>query len=266
MTLIVSLRIPDGIVISGDSLATMMGRLQGQAQVKFVCPHCKKEHEVEVEYPPTSFPATTLAFAQKVSPFLGIFGVGTFGTGMLMGKSIYFSLRQLEQKHFQSVDEGKKFNVTLAAEIIGRHFHDLLTAHIKTEGRRLDDIPPESNLLGFQVVGYDEDIAKTIVVHIGREVIYEEHKDPGCTVTGQPSVANAIFSLYSDGSQKPLFDVFSLQDAIGYAEFLIRTTASHQQYSSSMPNVGGEIDIALVTPFDNFRWIKQKELSKLLEG
>ena len=41
MTLIVSLRIPDGIVIAGDSLTTLVGQ-QIEAQSDVVCPHCKQ--------------------------------------------------------------------------------------------------------------------------------------------------------------------------------------------------------------------------------
>ena len=44
-----------------------------------------------------------------------------------------------------------------------------------------------------------------------------------------------------------------MQDAINYAQFLIGTTIAHQQFSARMPNVGGHIDVALVTPFDEFK-------------
>jgi len=95
-------------------------------------------------------------------------------------------------------------------------------------------------------------------------VVIDIQDKGGCTISGQPVVTQAIWSLYKDPMQTPTFEVFSLQDAIAYAEFLINTTAIHQQFSNTMPNVGGEIDIALVTPFDDFKWIRQKELSKLL--
>jgi hypothetical protein len=32
-----------------------------------------------------------------------------------------------------------------------------------------------------------------------------------------------------------------------------------------MPNVGGDIDIALVTPKRGFKWIAQKELYRILD-
>ncbi len=60
-------------------------------------------------------------------------------------------------------------------------------------------------------------------------------------------------------------DMFSLQDAIDYAKFLIRTTADYQRFSGRMPTVGGEIDVALITNRHGFRWIAQKSLYQLLE-
>jgi len=63
----------------------------------------------------------------------------------------------------------------------------------------------------------------------------------------------------------PAYQVFSLQDAVNYAEFMIRTTANHQEFSQQLASVGGEIDIALVTPFDVFQWVRQKDLSQTIE-
>lgn len=33
-----------------------------------------------------------------------------------------------------------------------------------------------------------------------------------------------------------------------------------------MASVGGAIDVGLVTPFDGFQWIQQKDVSQTLEG
>ena len=79
-------------------------------------------------------------------------------------------------------------------------------------------------------------------------------------------MVQAVWGLHKTHPEsQPPYHVFSLQDAIDYAEFLIRTTIAHQRFSQTIPNVGGDIDIALVTPFDGFQWIRQKPLGKLLE-
>lgn len=264
MTLIVSLRIPDGIVIAGDSLATMMGQIQVQTEVQVKCPECGQEHATTVDVPAPFVPSTTFSFAQKLSPFLKKYGVGSFGTGMLMGKSIYYILREFEQVCSASQNLRRINGVSDVAKDIGNHYHSLLKQQLDQENKSLEDIPEDANALGFQVVGYDGSDAKTVEIHIGRVVTTNVHDQGGCTISGQPMVSQAIWSLYNDALQRPAFEVFSLQDAIAYAEFLINTTATHQRFSHTMPNVGGEIDIALVTPFDDFKWIRQKELSQFL--
>jgi hypothetical protein len=265
MTLIVSLRIPDGIVIAGDSLASMMAQMVLQTDVEVLCPDCGHKHIIPVNLPAPPIPATTFSFAQKIFPFLKKYGIGTYGLGMLLGKSTYYIVREFEQTMSANVNLRKINGVTDVANEIGKHIHDLLRKQLESEGQTLDMIPNDATILGFQVVGYDKGEPKTIEVNIGKTVTQVEHIDKaGCTISGQPHVSQAIWSLYKNPTQAPAFNVFSLQDAIAYAEFLINTTAAHQQFSQTMPNVGGEIDIALVTPFNDFQWIRQKPLAKLL--
>lgn len=71
--------------------------------------------------------------------------------------------------------------------------------------------------------------------------------------------------LWPNGNAGANFSAFSLQDAIDYAKFLVRTTADYQRFSGQMPNVGGDVDIALVTPRGGFKWIAQKELYRILD-
>ena len=46
MTLIVSLRIPDGIVIAGDSLSTVSEHGQLEGEINLTCPSCNKSHKI----------------------------------------------------------------------------------------------------------------------------------------------------------------------------------------------------------------------------
>jgi hypothetical protein len=241
-----------------------MGQGSIHAELQIKCPECGKEHPVVLDVPSPTLPSTTFSYAQKVAPFLRKYGVGTFGAGMLMGKSIYYILREFEQVCSASQNLRRINGVADVAREIGNHYHGLLKLQLEAEGQKLEAIPEDAHILGFQIVGYDGGDAKTLEVHIGRVVTVNSQDTSGCTISGQPHVAQAIWSLYADPLQGPVFDVFSLQDAIAYAEFMINTTATHQRFSRTMPNVGGEIDIALVTPFDDFKWIRQKDLSKLL--
>ena len=113
----------------------------------------------------------------------------------------------------------------------------------------MDAVPDDQVLLGFQIVGYDGSDPKTIEVLVGKNVNTQVIDQLGCTVSGSREVVEAIWGLYAKHPQsQPPYEVFSLQDAIDYAEFLIRTTIEHQRFSQTIPSVGGDIDIALVTP------------------
>lgn len=265
MTLIVSLHIPDGIVMAGDSLATMVQEVQIDVEVEIDCPNCKHKHTVKHKVPyPT--PSTTFSYAQKVFPFLDKYGVGTFGAGMLTGKSIYFAIREFEGT--LKAKKAKPRSVEETAQMIGKYLHGLLVKEFQHQGKKVDDIPDDNHVLGIQVAGYDSSGARLFQALIGKQVKLVEPMDKfpsGCMISGQQSVTEAIWSLGEKNPlQKAQFSKFSIQDAIEYAKFLIKATASHQQFSSQMPNVGGDIDIALITPFENFRWIQQKTLSKVL--
>lgn len=59
----------------------------------------------------------------------------------------------------------------------------------------------------------------------------------------------------------------TLQDAVDFCVLMTRTTESIQRFSDGtyltpggIPGVGGEIDIAVITPKEGFRWLKQKKL------
>lgn len=268
MTLIVSLRIPDGIVIAGDSLSTMVGQGQLEATSDVTCPKCNHRHKIQQKLPMPHVPATTFSYAQKVFSFCGKFGVGTFGTGLLAGKSIYFAMRLIEQRLKELKENETPFEgVTEVARVIGDEIHILLKEQLKLEKVSLDALPTDQFPLGVQVVGYDGTKPKTIEVFVGRKVKCREQKQLGCTFSGSGEIVHAIWELYKKQPEsQPPYHVFSLQDAIDYAEFLIRTTIAHQRFSQTIPTVGGDIDIALVTPFDGFRWIRQKPLGKVLEG
>jgi hypothetical protein len=225
---------------------------------------------VETKIPVPPVPGTTLPYAQKIFPFMDRFGMGTFGQGMLAGKTMYFAFREAES---QIKAAGNEFpDLTDVTRFVAGHVLNLLEEELASEGQTSDDLPEMDEngdpcVVGFQCVGYRDDRATTSVVKVGQDIYIKFYDKPGCTATQTSSVVQAIRAIYYDDSrQSPPYQVFSLQDAIEYAEFLIGSTAAHQKFSRTLPSVGGEIDIALVTPFDNFTWIRQKQLSKMLTG
>ncbi len=262
MTLIVSLRIPDGVVIAGDSLSTLTYEGRFKATGNITCPNCNHEHEVEHDIPMPPAPATTFSYARKVFPFLDKFGIGTYGAGLIDNKSAYFALRLLEKElEPENID-----SVTDVAHRIETKLAELFVNQLKSEGKMLEEFPDNWRHMGVQVSGYDGIAPKTIEINIGKTTSREVIENLGCTCSGVGDLVQSIWKLYETSPEsQPPYPAFSLQDAINYSEFLIRTTSYHQHFSQKIPTVGGDIDVALITPFDGFEWIRQKSLDKNLE-
>lgn len=56
-----------------------------------------------------------------------------------------------------------------------------------------------------------------------------------------------------------LWQYFTLQDAIDFAQYAIKTTIDTMKFQSRIKSVGGEIDILVIKP-EGARWIAKKEL------
>lgn len=49
-----------------------------------------------------------------------------------------------------------------------------------------------------------------------------------------------------------------IKDAIDLAEYLVNTTINYSKFSPGAPTVGGPVDIAAITKHEGFKWIKRK--------
>ena len=57
----------------------------------------------------------------------------------------------------------------------------------------------------------------------------------------------------------------TLQDAIDFSIYAIRTTIDTMRFQARPKNVGGPIDVLVITP-DETRWIQKKELRGETKG
>ena len=73
--------------------------------------------------------------------------------------------------------------------------------------------------------------------------------------------AYALFGVKFGGVRglKANTESLSEQAAINFVEFLIDTMIKAQQFSGSIPTVGGDIHIAIITKAAGFRWISKEE-------
>lgn len=256
MTLIVSLRCQEGIVLAGDSLVTINAAHHVQLEADVSCPNCKNRFGIKFDDESARVPAATLFSAQKIFPFLGRYGIGVYNSGGLAGRTAYYALRDLQQRLHRR--KWKPKSVKDVAGKIGEYAYELA----KKEVGNMDIMPDV--LIGFHCSGYAEAEAETIDIRIGKSVSYESHKATGFTTAGDARLVRLLFNAAEDKNDRPMIDRFGLEDAVDYVDFLINTTSSFQKFSRKVPTVGGAIDIALITPYDGFRWIRQKPLAALL--
>lgn len=131
---------------------------------------------------------------------------------------------------------------------------------------------------GFHIAGYKKEeklsVPYIFYVHIGRETLERRNLTPenkitfGATWSGQIDVLTGILqpSLLPgpDGKAQPLnkapiiWDAMTLQDAIDFSIYAIRTTIDTIRFQARPKNVGGPIDILVITP-DEAKWIQKKE-------
>ena len=262
MSLVVSLIVPDGVVLAADSLATTMSKINVVGQVQGECTKCGEKLDPQtLEVPPIPIPASSSLFAQKIFNFKGRYGVGFWGMPAVNSQTMNSQIRRLEAilpDNMASVDE--------VAETMADH----LFKEFKKDAGDLRGLPHDTVAFGFHVVGYasrSDTVGKLWSFRIGRDVKRESHNEFGCTVNGENQVVAKLWK--KDEAlpvPRPNYANFTLQDALDYAEFLIRTTREYQRFANMIPTVGGEADVALITHYAGFKWINCKPLTRMLEG
>lgn len=262
MTLVVSLRVPDGVVLATDSLQTTQVVIQpGVTGFKVKNPSTGEDIPLQnINLPPIMMPTSTSSYAQKLFSFKEKFGVATWGSAIINNRTVYNHIKNLElntQNEIHSVSE--------AARILMDYFTLQLHDQLNCDGKILRK---GQIVMGFQVVGYETQndlFGHTIDVAIGESPISKMIDGIGCTVSGDTEVVRKIWEIGKGTNRSPNYPAFSLKDAVDYVEFLINTTADFQRFANMIPTVGGSVDIALITNYSNFTWIKYKDLTKILE-
>lgn len=255
MTLVVSVRVPDGVVVGADSLATLKVSGQGRAKTTATCPNCGHEHDIEAVFdlPPGMGTLSTLPYSLKLVPMFGQVAVATSGSGMIGGRTVFSLLVEFQEDY-----EFKDLQA-LADDLGGWLLKRLADSMDVTQ------IGKDQRALGFQASGYDKGEPKTHIVSIGREVKREDLEGFGVTVSGETAVIKQLWQLRELHPQMgSAYQTWSVLDAAEYIRFAINTTASFQRFLTMVPTVGGDVDVALVTRDGNFRWIDKKPLVDLL--
>jgi hypothetical protein len=266
MTLNISLVVPDGIILASDSLATQMQQLGNQKlKVQTAC-SCGRIETREVLTPPLIVPASSWPYAQKIFPIKGVFGLATFGNGFVNSRSIYSHIDELNP-HLPDDDEKEDYFEKIS-KLIVEHFENQLRTEWKKTNVDENSVSDTFYPFGFQFCGYKRNPDGEMIPSIRQILIGKKSKTDefigqfGCVPTGDPSV---VTILWQNNTNVANYMAFSLQDAVDYAKFLIRTTSEFQRFLGKFPTVGGDVDVALITNQGGFKWLSQKPMYRMLE-
>ncbi len=258
MTINISIRVPDGVVIAADSLATSLMSVKANVTVPPVkCGACGSDVSGQVvQMPPFGVPGNSTPLASKLF-YVGDFAVTFFGTSSLNGRSIFNHVMVFRTTIFRPDMQLGDLADGLAAQ---------LSAAVAAD-KNLKKTGPGTTIVGFQVSGYDDadvDVGRTTVVTIAADAKpsrQDQKREYGITVTGQQTVVGKLFAAVGGTpSPQPNFTNMTLPDAIDYARFLVQTTSDYERFAEMVPTVGGPTEIALVTKWIGFRWIDRKRL------
>jgi len=196
-------------------------------------------------------------------PIQGRYGLATYGKGFVHNRSIYNHIIELGNTF--PGDDGKHDHIEIMTNFIVEYFRNQLLAEWKEGGIDANMQPDNWHPFGFHLVGFTKDangdpVPHTHLIRIGKAPVIQRYTKIGCSWSGDGSVVTLLWQ-----NRTANYLSFSLQDAVDYAKFLIRTTADFQRFSGALPSVGGEIDMALITNRRGFRWIAQKELYRILD-
>lgn len=250
MSLVITTYVPEGIVMASDSRQSIT--IEGKTSDGKDLPKIDTVNSDNI--------SKTHFVSKKNMGDKIVFEVGiqNFGQDLLGGVSMASHIKRFAEEELTDED-----NVTT----IPRKLLDFLKK-----------LFPKAET-GFHVIGYKKENKTSIpyiyYCHLAKNIIERKNIKPdgsltyGATWSGQSDILMGILqpSLLPgpDGVvatvQKPpiIWDAMALQDAIDFSVYAIRTTIDTIRFQARPKNVGGPIDVLVLTP-DGAKWIKQKEL------
>ncbi|GET32644.1 hypothetical protein PbJCM13498_15070 [Prolixibacter bellariivorans] len=243
MSFIITLYTRDGIVMASDSRVTINSEQQTPDGKKLLLAAGMSDSNNK-----------TFLFQDKI-------GISTFGQADIKGAPVSSFIEKFIREH-----ESEDPSVSEFANDLNTHF------------RTFDPIPD----VGFHVAGYDDTEygLKQMVYQVAplHDLVQIKNTDlpngdptQGAAWGGEGDIlARLIQPVFSrdengDYQQLPFFPIpwqfFTLQDAIDFAVYAIRTTIDSVRFLPRAKTVGGPIDVLVIKPSESI-WISKKELTK----
>jgi hypothetical protein len=250
MSLVITTYVPEGIVMASDSRQSIT--IEGKT------PDGKELPKIDTVNSDNVYKTYLLSRKDKNGKPIFEVGVQSFGQDLLGGISTASHIKRFSEERLTDQDD-----VTTIPKKIVDFFRELF---------------PTADT-GFHVAGYKKEgkvsIPYVYYCHVAKNIIERRNLKPdgniayGATWSGQIDVLSGILqpSLIPGPDGKPItmykppiiWDAMALQDAIDFSIYAIRTTIDTIRFQARPKNVGGPIDVLVITP-DGAKWIQRKEL------
>ena len=265
MTICVSVRIPEGLILAADSMVTLEGT-------------------VDTPKGPKTGVLQTFEFASKLTRIEDYpIGVMSWGIGSISDRSIPSLIMEWEHG-YASVKAVESFKVKAVADSLEKFIYE-----------RYDKVYPASGRqphLGLFIGGYSKgqffsDQYKCALPKEGTWKEVRPNKPDGSPSFGADWFGQidalsrlihgydraAINELIKRGAEKKIvekwmddhvselpliFDGMPLQDAVDFANYAVQLTIGRFRFAVGVPVCGGNVDIAVITP-DGFQWAQKKQ-------
>lgn len=251
MSLIITNYVPEGIVMASDSRQSIV--------IERKTPEGRPLPRVETVNSDSAYKTFLLARSNEEGRPIFEIGVASFGQDFLGGISRASYVKRFVEEELADQD-------------------DVVTIPKKLVGFFRKDFPKADT--GFHVAGYKKEAKKSVpyvfYCHVARN-IFDQRKNLksdgslayGATWSGQIDVLTGILQpsvirgpegkTVTIGKSPIVWNAMTLQDAIDFSIYAIRTTIDTIRFQARPKNVGGPIDVLVITP-EGAKWIQRKEL------
>lgn len=269
MTIAISLKVNDGVVLASDSATTVVGRMHESDKPGILNIYNN---------------ANKIFNLHKGSPI----GAITWGAGSIGPASISTLVKDLRVLMCDDSSQWKvnfkDYTVLGIIEVLRRFFVEKYDSAFSQW--------PEKPALGFIVAGYSSraEMAEEYRIDFvngvcGEPVPLRPPNESGLTWNGEPEAIRRLVLGFGTGLSDVLKQNFGLteeqteaamavigrslqapfvvppmpiQDAIELAEFLVDATIKYKRFDVSHQTVGGPIEVAAITKHEQFKWVKRK--------
>ena len=261
MTICVSVKTRQGLVLGTDSMTTIGQSVGGQIQVVKTYSNARK-------------------LAQIGTLPIGVF---TYGAGNLGDRSIYGLIMEFCRQ------------VKNPEDVQG--IAERLSDFIRPEYQKHYGNSSEDQILGLYVAGYSPDsvlpeewsiefpnAAKPVLVQDKNKfgvnwraidlpfmrlykgfdirilrMIYEKMENKGTSQEVLQSLLNTLIEIYKEDALRlqVVFAAMPIQDAINFAVYVLQTTIDYTTFEFGTPSCGGDLQIAIISEDAGFRWVSE---------